>query len=259
MLQHLRMSGALEGIAGAVFGSFEPSQAPDVPADRPLLELVREVFLPLGVPVVAGIPAGHLEGSGPSDRRSRAPRHPGRPPQALRDGAVTPAPRRVRLDLAYDGTDFAGWQVQPGLRTVQGVLEEALATIQGASARGSRAGRTDAGVHARGQVADAEVVTPASDARLLAALRSMLPGDVRLLALETADPSFHARHDAVSKTYRYLLDRSPGGIRFSSGTRCTIRTDGARRGRGRPSAAAGPAGLVRLRGGRLPRETGLAI
>jgi len=128
---------------------------------------------------------------------------------------VTAGPRRIRLDLAYDGTDFAGWQSQPGARTVQGVVEEAIRRIQGgAPARLRGAGRTDAGVHARGQVADAEVSASVDDERLLRALRSMLPRDVRPLGVRTEAPSFHARHDAVSKTYRYVLDRSPHGDPF---------------------------------------------
>ncbi|MBZ5640541.1 MAG: tRNA pseudouridine(38-40) synthase TruA [Acidobacteriia bacterium] len=128
---------------------------------------------------------------------------------------MTDGPRRIRLDLAYDGTGFAGWQLQPGERTVQGVIEEALSRLEnGALARVRGAGRTDAGVHARGQVADAEVSVALDDARLLRALRSMLPRDVRPVNVTTADPSFHARHDAVSKTYRYFLDRSPHGDPF---------------------------------------------
>jgi tRNA pseudouridine38-40 synthase len=123
---------------------------------------------------------------------------------------VTEQGRRIRIDLAYDGTDFAGWQVQPNQRTVQGTLEEALSRIEAnREVRVRGAGRTDAGVHARQQVADALVGTADDDATLLRALRSILPGDARPIALRTTEPDFHARHDAKSKTYRYLLDRSP--------------------------------------------------
>jgi tRNA pseudouridine38-40 synthase len=125
--------------------------------------------------------------------------------------------RRVRLDLAYDGTDFAGWQVQRGQRTVQGVLEQVLSEIQGAghvSVRG--AGRTDAGVHARHQVADCAVRSRLADPSLEQALRSMLPLDLRPLSLRTASPSFHARKDAVSKTYRYRVDLSRHGDPFDA-------------------------------------------
>lgn len=125
------------------------------------------------------------------------------------------APRRVRLHLAYDGTGYAGWQLQAEARTVQGVLEQALTTIQGgAPVRVRGAGRTDAGVHARGQVADAEIGTRLDDAGLLRSLRSILPRDLRPLALSTADPSFNARRDARGKTYRYLVDRSAHGDPF---------------------------------------------
>lgn len=123
--------------------------------------------------------------------------------------------RRIRVDLAYDGTDFAGWQSQPGLRTVQGSLEAALSRLAGGGrVRVRGAGRTDAGVHARGQVADARVETPLDDARLLGALHALLPADVRALRVRTVDDQFDARRDATSKTYRYWLDRTPHGDPF---------------------------------------------
>jgi tRNA pseudouridine38-40 synthase len=118
--------------------------------------------------------------------------------------------RRLRIDLAYDGTDFAGWQLQPGQRSVQGVLEHALGRLDGdRPVRARAAGRTDAGVHARGQVVDALVVTREADADLLHALRRMLPRDLRPTALATVDLEFHARYHALSKTYRYSLDLAP--------------------------------------------------
>jgi tRNA pseudouridine38-40 synthase len=120
--------------------------------------------------------------------------------------------RRVRIDLAYDGTAFAGWQVQPGLRTVQGVVEEALTRIHGGRPSRLRgAGRTDSGAHARGQVADAVVATRYDDAGLMRALAHMLPEDVRPRRVLTVGPSFHAQHDARSKTYRYLIDTTTTG------------------------------------------------
>jgi tRNA pseudouridine38-40 synthase len=120
--------------------------------------------------------------------------------------------RRVRIDLAYDGTDFAGWQLQPVARTVQGVLEEALTRLQaGRAVRVRGAGRTDSGAHARGQVADAEIATRYDDAGLIRALARMLPPDVRPRRVLTVPPAFHAQHDARSKTYRYLVDTDPHG------------------------------------------------
>jgi tRNA pseudouridine38-40 synthase len=120
--------------------------------------------------------------------------------------------RRVRIDLAYDGTAYAGWQVQPGVRTVQGVVEDALSRINGGRlSRLCGAGRTDSGAHARGQVADALVATRYDDEGLMQALSHMLPEDVRPRRVLTVDGSFHAQHDAKSKTYRYLIDTSAAG------------------------------------------------
>jgi tRNA pseudouridine38-40 synthase len=120
--------------------------------------------------------------------------------------------RRVRIDLAYDGTAYAGWQLQPGSGTVQAVVEEALCRIHGGRAvRLRAAGRTDSGAHARGQVADGLVATRYDDGGLLRALAHMLPEDVRPRRVLTVAPSFHAQHDAKSKTYRYLIDTSATG------------------------------------------------
>ncbi len=117
--------------------------------------------------------------------------------------------RRVRIDLAYDGTDFAGWQFQPNQRTVQGSLEDALTRIQGEQrVRVHGAGRTDAGAHARAQVADCELISRLNDRDLLHALRVILPPDLRPLRLATVPPGFDSRRDAKCKTYRYRLDLS---------------------------------------------------
>jgi len=125
---------------------------------------------------------------------------------------VKHATRHVRLDLAYDGTEFAGWQLQRSQRTVQGVIEQALAELQSSERvkiRGS--GRTDAGVHARQQVADFEIASRMDDASLERALSRMLPADVRPTFLATTEATFHAQNDALSKTYRYRLDLSRHG------------------------------------------------
>jgi tRNA pseudouridine38-40 synthase len=120
--------------------------------------------------------------------------------------------RRIRLDLAYDGTDFAGWQVQPGQRTVQGIVEEALSRLGGGGAIAVRgAGRTDAGVHARQQVADGWIGSRLDDEGLLSALSAIFPRDLRPRAVRTVPDDFHSRKMAVSKTYRYTLDRSRWG------------------------------------------------
>jgi len=130
---------------------------------------------------------------------------------------VTRGPRRVRLDLAYDGTDFAGWQFQPGQRTVQGLLEEILTRLQGGRAAHVRgAGRTDSGVHASRQVADCEIDSRLDDAALEHALRGMLPADLRPLRVSTTSPDFHARKQALSKTYRFYLDLTRHGDPFEA-------------------------------------------
>lgn len=120
------------------------------------------------------------------------------------------SPRNIRLLLAYDGTDFNGWQIQKKGRTVQGVIEEALTRIHKHSTGIIGAGRTDSGVHARGQVANFYSTIPSIPASKYAdALNSLLPGDVRVLGSEEAGEKFHSRYDAVERTYRYhiLLSR----------------------------------------------------
>ena len=114
---------------------------------------------------------------------------------------------RVRLDLAYEGTDFSGWAEQPGRRTVQGVLQDALGVLtRSAPPRVQVAGRTDAGVHARGQVAHVDLVAEvAGDPLLLRRLNGLLPDDVRVRAAAMAPAGFDARFSALSRTYRYRL------------------------------------------------------
>ena len=110
----------------------------------------------------------------------------------------------ARLDLEYDGTDFAGWSVQPGLRTVQSEVERALATLLRGEVALTVAGRTDRGVHARGQVASYEGAPVETRA-----LNAVLPSDVAVLACAAAPDGFDARRDARSRTYCYrLLTRS---------------------------------------------------
>jgi tRNA pseudouridine38-40 synthase len=117
-----------------------------------------------------------------------------------------------RATLAYDGTDFRGWQAQRAGagRTVQGVLEDALRRLAGGEAvRAAGAGRTDAGVHALGQVASFALPREMAAADLLRALNALLPPDVRVLEAGPAPPGFHARRGALSKLYRYVLDLGP--------------------------------------------------
>jgi tRNA pseudouridine38-40 synthase len=118
---------------------------------------------------------------------------------------------RVRLDVSYDGTDFSGWARQPGRRTVQGELETALATALRHPVALTVAGRTDAGVHATGQVAHVDLPAPPDD-RLLRRLAGLLPTDVRVRALSIAPAGFDARFAAVWRRYEYRLGDAPGGV-----------------------------------------------
>lgn len=113
--------------------------------------------------------------------------------------------QRLKLTLAYDGTDFHGWQIQAGsgLRSVQGCLEEALSRICDAPVRAHGSGRTDAGVHALGQVAHADVPESRTGLDWRKALNALLPDDVSVLDARPAPDGFHARLSAVSKTYTY--------------------------------------------------------
>lgn len=133
-----------------------------------------------------------------------------------------PAPTvRVRLDLAYQGTGFAGWAAQPGLRTVQGTLEEALGRLlRGAAPGVSVAGRTDSGVHARGQVVHVDLPVSAWDAMsgrsdrepghaLVARLAGVLPADVVVHRAGIAPAGFDARFSALYRTYRYRIVDDP--------------------------------------------------
>jgi tRNA pseudouridine38-40 synthase len=115
---------------------------------------------------------------------------------------------RVRLDIAYDGTDFSGWAVQPGRRTVQGELELALATVLRLPAVAlTVAGRTDAGVHATGQVAHCDV--PELPADLVRRLGGVLSADVRVRAAREVPADFDARFSALWRRYRYRISDAP--------------------------------------------------
>ena len=113
--------------------------------------------------------------------------------------------RTVQLVLHYDGAGFAGWQVQPSERTVQGVLEEALARLCGTRVAVTGAGRTDAGVHARGQAAGVRVPAKWEPAALRRALNAVLPADVWVAAAHEMRPEFHARFSARARRYSYYV------------------------------------------------------
>jgi tRNA pseudouridine38-40 synthase len=114
--------------------------------------------------------------------------------------------RNIKLILSYDGTDFHGWQRQNGLRTVQEVLENALYQLTGSRPAATASGRTDAGVHALGQVVHFLIASRHSADTFVQALNALLPPDVRVLAAEEKPQAFHATLDARSKRYRYVID-----------------------------------------------------
>jgi tRNA pseudouridine38-40 synthase len=137
---------------------------------------------------------------------------PDEPASPARGGGLV----RLRLDLGYDGTDFAGWAVQPGLRTVQGVLETALGTVF----RVPRvpvvvAGRTDAGVHATGQVCHCDVEAAAWELqrdRIVRRLAGLLPADIRVQTVVAAPADFDARFGALWRRYRYRICDADYGV-----------------------------------------------
>jgi tRNA pseudouridine38-40 synthase len=127
--------------------------------------------------------------------------------------------RNIMLTLSYDGTDFHGWQRQPQLRTVQQTLEGALKQLTGASPRTTASGRTDAGVHALGQVVHFFTASRHSAATFVRALNALLPPDIRVLEAREMRQAFHATLDARSKRYRYVIDNgtiaSPFQLRYA--------------------------------------------
>jgi len=116
--------------------------------------------------------------------------------------------RRIRFTLAYDGTDFHGWQVQPGLPTVQGTLEAVLSEIEDRPVQVDGSGRTDAGVHAEAQVAAFTLENPIPLYNLRKAVNRLLPPSIRVLEAGEVAPDFHPRFQAVSKTYEYRIVRT---------------------------------------------------
>lgn len=115
--------------------------------------------------------------------------------------------RNFKLTLAYDGHDFAGWQVQPDRTTIQGALVSAIEQLTGEKTLPQGSGRTDAGVHALAQVASVSLESPIPAANLRSALNDILPDSIRVLDVQEAAPDFHARHAARAKTYQYHIYR----------------------------------------------------
>jgi tRNA pseudouridine38-40 synthase len=119
------------------------------------------------------------------------------------------AARVLRLVLAYDGTEYAGWQVQPDAPTVQGVVTRAARALLGPDTRVIGASRTDAGVHALRQVASVRTAGALAASAVMGALNAALPRDIRVIAACEAAPGFDARRSATGKRYGYLLDTGP--------------------------------------------------
>ena len=116
--------------------------------------------------------------------------------------------RNLKLTLAYDGHDFAGWQIQPDRPTIQGTLVSAIEQITGEKTLPQGSGRTDAGVHALAQVASLTIKSPIPLSNFRKALNDVLPQAVRILEVEEAAPEFHARKSARGKTYQYRIYRT---------------------------------------------------
>jgi tRNA pseudouridine38-40 synthase len=116
--------------------------------------------------------------------------------------------RNLKLILSYDGSDFAGWQVQPDAVTVQGTLASAIGRITGEKVLPQGSGRTDAGVHALAQVVTFVTESSVPTVNFVKALNDVLPASVRVLEVEEAAPEFHARKSARAKTYRYRIYRA---------------------------------------------------
>lgn len=127
--------------------------------------------------------------------------------------------RNIKLVVSYDGTDYHGWQRQPGLPTVQEVLEDALTELTGSTPTCQASGRTDSGVHALGQVVHFLTPSEHSPSVFVKALNAMLPKDVRVRSAEEKPQAFHSTIDARSKRYRYVIDNSrianPFRLRYS--------------------------------------------
>lgn len=122
---------------------------------------------------------------------------------------MRPITRNIKLVIAYDGSGYLGWQIQPGARTLQDTVEKALERILGHPIRIYASGRTDAGVHAFGQVINFHTPSAIPLDGLLRGLNSILPVDISVLNAEEAAPGFHAQFQARKKTYAYVIDTGP--------------------------------------------------
>jgi tRNA pseudouridine38-40 synthase len=142
--------------------------------------------------------------------------------------------RNLKLTLAYDGTEFHGWQMQPNLRTVQGELTEALQKLFNHEVNVVGSGRTDAGVHAHGQVASVQTIRTMEKEAVLWGANALLPREIRISSVDEVDLEFHARRSARSKTYEYRIWRgsvvSPFQCRYVYACRYPLSEEAMDRG-----------------------------
>ena len=131
--------------------------------------------------------------------------------------------RNIRLMIEYEGTAYAGWQVQENAVSIQQIIEEAIRAVTGERSRLTGSGRTDSGVHARGQVGNFFTHSKIPAERLGYALNASLPADIRIVAATEADLSFHARYHANKKEYRYTLHVGPHGTALDRRTCVHVR------------------------------------
>ncbi len=126
--------------------------------------------------------------------------------------------KRYLMKIAYDGTDFNGWQIQPNARTVQQTIEDALGKISKRKCAIVGSGRTDSGVHALGQYAHFDFDIAMTEQQILLAVNSLLPRDIKILYVEQVNEDFHARYDAKERIYRFSIskNKTPFNARFSS-------------------------------------------
>lgn len=141
---------------------------------------------------------------------------------------MTGGDRSLRLDIEYDGAGFAGWAAQPGLRTIEGVLRDALDVVLGPDHELRVAGRTDSGVHATGQVASVATRSGLDAGRIARSLWGLLPPDVAVRAVADAPAGFDARADAVARAYEYrILTGPPAPLRRGRTLRVPVELDRA--------------------------------
>ncbi len=132
-------------------------------------------------------------------------------------GTIAPLPSLIELStyfllIEYDGTDYCGWQVQPGQPTIQAALQDAIAIALRESVQVVGSGRTDSGVHARGQIAHFKVETAIRPERLQASLNGILPPDIVVRAISGVQEGFHARYDALDRRYHYYVSTVPSAL-----------------------------------------------